>query len=175
MPAPLLTTARLTLRPLEQADCPAVFGMMSDAETMRFWDWPPFPERAVVEEIVAGQLADVRSGNALYWAICLHGRDVGLGVCDLSDIDMHHARAEIGFLFARSAWGKGYATEAMEKIIAQAFGPLGLGRLWARVHAGNESSRRLLARLGFTYEGTLKRHILRDGERRDCEIYGRVR
>jgi ribosomal-protein-alanine N-acetyltransferase len=160
---------------LEQADSSTVFGMMSDAETMQFWDWPPFPDRAVVEEIVAGQLADVRAGNALYWAICLQGRDVALGVCDLSDIDIHHARAEIGFLFARAAWGKGYATEAMQTIIAHASGPLGLGRLWARVHAGNDSSRRLLTRLGLTYEGTLKGHVLRDGDRRDCDIYGWVR
>jgi RimJ/RimL family protein N-acetyltransferase len=52
---------------------------------------------------------------------------------------------------------------------------MGLARLWARFHAGNEASRRLLERLGFTYEGTLRRHILRDGERRDCILYGRLK
>jgi RimJ/RimL family protein N-acetyltransferase len=52
---------------------------------------------------------------------------------------------------------------------------LGLERLWARFHAGNEASRRLLERLGFAYEGTLRSHIVRDGERRDCLIYGRLR
>jgi ribosomal-protein-alanine N-acetyltransferase len=175
MPAPHLTTARLALRPLEQADSLAVFGMMSDAETMRFWDWPPFSDRAIVEEIVAHQLADVRAGNALYWAACLRGSDVVLSVCDLSEIDIHHARAEVGFLFGRAHWGRGYAAEAMETIIGHAFGRLGLERLWARVHAGNKTSEKLLTRLGFTYEGTLKGHILRDGERRDCDVYGRLK
>jgi ribosomal-protein-alanine N-acetyltransferase len=170
-----LTTQRLRLRPLEQTDAPAIFTMMSDAETMRFWDWPPFDERSVVGEIVAGQIADVRSGDALYWAACPTGGGAPIGVCDLSDFDTHHRRAEIGFLFGRAHWRKGYAREAMEKVVAHAFGPLGLERLWARFHAGNDASKALLARLGFSYEGTLKGHVLRDGERRDCEVWGRLR
>jgi RimJ/RimL family protein N-acetyltransferase len=172
-PSNTLSTARLKLRPLQQGDCEAVFAMMSDAETMRFWDWPAFSEREVVDEIVAGQIADVRAGDALYWMACLGNREIGL--CDLSEFDTHHRRAEIGFLFARPHWGQGYAREAMEQIVAHAFGPLGLERLWARFHAGNTASQRLLKRLGFAYEGTLKSHVLRDGERRDCEMWGRLR
>ena len=53
------------------------------------------------------------------------------------------------------------------------FEELGLERLWARFHAGNEGSRRLLETLGFAHEGTLRGHVLRDGERRDCLLYGR--
>jgi RimJ/RimL family protein N-acetyltransferase len=175
MPSPILTTARLSLRPLDENDGAAVFAMMSDDEAMRFWDWPAFIDRETVDEIVAGQLAGVRSGDALYWAVTLSGNDRAIGVCDLSGIDMHHRRAEIGFLFARAHWGKGYAAEAMAKVVAHAFGPLGIERLWARFHAGNDASKKLLTNLGFTYEGTLKAHVLRDGERRDCHIYGRLR
>jgi ribosomal-protein-alanine N-acetyltransferase len=49
---------------------------------------------------------------------------------------------------------------------------LGLNRLWARSHAGNERSERLLQRLGFEEEGYLRGHIQRGGERRDCKIFG---
>jgi ribosomal-protein-alanine N-acetyltransferase len=174
-PSAILTTARLRLRPLEPADTKAVFDMMSDIETMRFWDWPAFDDPETVAEIVQGQLAQVANGTAIYWAVCAAAGGPAIGVCDLSDIDTHHRRAEIGFLFARAHWNKGYATEGMERIIAHAFGPLGLERLWARFHAGNTASKTLLTKLGFTHEGTLKGHILRDGERRDCEIYGRLR
>jgi RimJ/RimL family protein N-acetyltransferase len=171
--APVLTTQRLKLRPLTRGDATAVFAMMSDDETMRFWDWPAFADPALVGEIVDGQLADVANGSALYWSAVADGAVIG--VCDLSDIDEHHLRAEIGFLFARAQWGRGYAREAMEKIIAHAFGPLGLERLWARFHAGNDASRKLLGNLGFSPEGLLKAHVLRNGERRDCEIWGRAR
>jgi ribosomal-protein-alanine N-acetyltransferase len=171
---PTLSTKRLRLRPLQQADETVVFAMMSDDETMRFWDWPAFGDRETVSEIVAGQIADVRSGDAVYWTVELSG-GTPIGVCDLSDFDTHHRRAEIGFLFSREHWGKGYAAEAVTKIIAHAFGPYGLERLWARFHAGNAASRKLLQSLSFTHEGTLKGHVLREGERRDCEIWGRLR
>jgi RimJ/RimL family protein N-acetyltransferase len=168
-----LHTSRLTLRPLAACDASALFAIMRDPETMRFWDWPAFVDPETVEEIVAAQIADMDAGNALYWTVCREGSPIGC--CDLSEIDRHHARAEVGFLFGRADWGQGFATEAMTAIRDHAFGELGLERLWARFHAGNEKSRALLERLGFTYEGTLRGHVLREGVRRDCILYGRLR
>jgi len=173
--APFLMTPRLTLRPLAKRDVDAVFAMMSDDETMRFWDWPAFRDRETVAEIVAAQLDDMESGNAHYWAVALTPEGHAIGSCDLSDIDRHHARAEVGFLFSRPHWGNGYAREAMEAVTAFSFEDLNLKRLWARFHTGNAASQRLLERLGFSREGTLRQHIVRDGVRRDCEIYGRMR
>lgn len=170
-----LRTPRLHLRPLAQTDAPAVFAMMRDPETMRFWDWPAFGDPEVVADIVAAQLASVAAGGALYWAVALTPDGPAIGSCDLSDIDAHHRRAELGFLFHRDHWSKGYAQEAMQAVMAHAFGPMDLRRLWARFHAGNQASLRLLEKLGFSYEGTLKGHVLRDGVRRDCLIYGRLR
>lgn len=173
--APFLMTSRLTLRPLAKRDVDAVFAMMSDVETMRFWDWPAFKDRETVAEIVDAQLDDMQSGNAFYWAVARTPDGDAIGSCDLSDIDRHHARAEIGFLFSRTHWGNGYAREAMEAVTAFGFEGLNLKRLWARFHTGNAASQRLLERLGFSHEGTLRGHIVRDGARRDCEIYGRMR
>ncbi|HEY2034042.1 MAG TPA: GNAT family N-acetyltransferase [Rhizomicrobium sp.] len=173
--APFLMTPRLTLRPLAARDVDAVFAMMSDDETMRFWDWPSFRERQTVADIVDAQLEDMTSGHAIYWAVALTPEGPAIGSCDLSEIDRHHRRAEVGFLFDRSHWGNGYAREAMQAIVTFAFEDLKLERLWARFHTGNMASQRLLERLGFSREGTLCGHIVRDGVRRDCEIYGRMR
>jgi ribosomal-protein-alanine N-acetyltransferase len=151
-----------------------MFAIMRDPETMRFWDWPAFTDSETVEEIVAAQIVDMEAGNALYWAVCRDADGPAIGCCDLSEIDRHHARAEVGFLFGRASWGQGYGVEAMTAIRDYAFGELDLRRLWARFHAGNEKSRVLLERLGFSYEGTLRGHVLREGTRRDCILYGRV-
>ena len=94
-----------------------------------------------------------------------------LGSCDLSDIDRFHHRAEVGFIFAREAWGGGYGLESMSAVVTQA-AALGLRRLCARTHAGNISSERLLQKLGFQAEGHLRGHIQRGGERRDCLVFG---
>jgi ribosomal-protein-alanine N-acetyltransferase len=170
-----ITTERLTLRPLAPSDTDAIFTMMSDPQTMRFWDWPAFTERETVAEIVAAQIADMREGRALYWAVALSPDGPAIGSCDFSEIDRHHRRAEVGFLFSRDHWGNGYASEAMAAIVARAFDRLELRRLWARFHTRNEASRRLLERLGFSHEGTLRAHVLREGVGRDCAIYGLVR
>ncbi|HTQ15303.1 MAG TPA: GNAT family N-acetyltransferase [Rhizomicrobium sp.] len=170
----ILRTSRLVLRSLRQGDSEAVFALMSDDEAMRYWDWPALRDHETVAEIVSRQIAGMDEGTALYWAVELAGPGTFLGVCDLSEIDRRHRRAEVGFLFGRAWWGNGYAFEAMSAIVAHAFGPLDLRRLWARFHDGNESSRRLLERLGFAYEGMLRGHIVRDGAPRDCLIYGRL-
>ena len=172
---PALDTARLHLRPLAARDAEALFAILSDAEAMRFWDWPPFREVQTVREIVAGQLESMESGAARYWAACLKGTGLAIGTCDLTDIDRHHGRAEVGFAFHRSYWGNGYALEAMMAVRNHAFGAMGLDRLSARLHAGNDASRRLLERLGFSYEGRLLGHVVRDGARRDCLLYGQLR
>lgn len=172
---PFLMTPRLTLRPLGGRDIDAVFAMMSDDLSMRFWDYPAFRDRDVVADVVAAQLADVASGTAMYWAVALTSEGEAIGSCDLSEIDRHHNRAEVGFLFSRAYWGNGYAFEAMSAVIAHAFEDLDLQRLWARFHTDNAASQRLLERLGFSREGTLRAHVRREGVRRDCEIYARMR
>jgi len=169
----IIETERLHLRPLARADSPAIFRMRSDPETMRFWDWPAVKDMGAVAETVSGQVGEMEAGRAIYWAVCLE--DAPIGCCDLSEIERHHGRAELGYIFGRPYWGNGFALEAMKAVVAYAFNELALMRLSARIHSRNEASRRLLTRLGFTYEGTLRAHVLRDGVRRDCQIYGMLR
>ena len=171
----ILDTDRLRLRPLAPRDAEALFAIMSDDEAMRFWDWSPFREIQTVREVVASEIKSMESGEAFYWAACLKGTGAAIGTCDLSDIDHHHRRAEVGFAFHRSYWGNGYAFEAMTAVVAHAFGERDLERLGARLHAANHASRRLLERLGFSYEGRLRSHVLRDDARRDCLLYGLLR
>jgi ribosomal-protein-alanine N-acetyltransferase len=170
-----LQTNRLSLWPIRLSDAPALFEARGDAEVMRYWDWPEQKDVAAVERIFAEHLPELTNETTKWWAVALSPEGPAIGECDLSEIDAHHGRAEVGFLFARRHWGQGYAREAMERVIDYGFNDLGLARLWARFHDGNDASKRLLEKLGFTYEGRLRNHIARDGARRDCLIYGRLR
>jgi ribosomal-protein-alanine N-acetyltransferase len=168
----ILETARLTLRPLAATDAADFHAMVSDSETMRFWDVAAITDFEMTTEILAGQLFDVASGNALYWAIERTSDQTFVGSCDISDINHHHRRAEIGFLLIRAYWGMGYAFEAMQAVIAHAKAQLELQRLSARTHVGNTRSVALLTKLGFQQEGVLRGYVARDNERRDCPIFG---
>jgi ribosomal-protein-alanine N-acetyltransferase len=171
----ILQAKRLFLRPVAVSDAPALFEARGDAEVMRYWDWPAQRDVAAVEQVLTEHVPELADRTTRWWAVALSPDAPAIGECDLSEIDTHHRRAEVGFLFARRYWGQGYAREAMERVIEYGFNDLGLMRLWARFHDGNEASKRLLEKLGFAYEGRLKNHIMRDGARRDCLVYGRLR
>lgn len=167
----ILETERISLSPMTTDDAPALFALMSDAEVMAHWDMPETDDPDLVAAIVAGQVQAMEAGKARYWSMrTLDGGDY-LGVCDLSEIDLWHKRAEIGFMLGRAAWGQGYAVEAMRAVLAHAAG-LGLRRLAARTHLGNRRSDAVLEKLGFTEEGLLRGYVERDGERRDCRLFG---
>jgi ribosomal-protein-alanine N-acetyltransferase len=166
-----LETPRLRLMPLAAEDTEHIFTLMRDAEVMAFWDMPESDDPDLIAAIVAGQVEDMGSGRAVYWAMRSLADDQFIGVCDLSEIDRRHHRAEVGFMLGRDAWGQGYAMEAMQAVLSYA-ATHGLRRLVARTHLGNRRSDSLLEKLGFREEGLLRGHVLRDGERRDCRLFG---
>ena len=167
----ILETERLVLRPIETDDWRALYPIMSDPVVMAHWDSTEIEDPEVLQQLIQAQQEDMALGAAWYWAIELGEPRAFLGACDLSEVDWRHRRGEVGFLLAQAAWGLGYGVEAMRAVVDYA-ASLGLKRLWARAHVGNERSERLLHALGFENEGYLRGHIQRAGERRDCKIYG---
>ena len=165
-PAMILRTDRLVLRPMIAADAPALFAILGNPEVMAFWDRPALPRLATVEAQMADELAAMSRGGFLYWTVLKHGD--AIGAIDLNHID--GTDAWTGFAFRRDVWGKGFAREALATVIQNAFGPLGLIRLMARIQTGNDRARRLLESVGFRRTGDLPA-ILRDGEPRLCSRY----
>jgi ribosomal-protein-alanine N-acetyltransferase len=168
---PILETERLRLEPLVTADAERLFPIMGDPEVMAYWDVAEIDDPDLVAQIIAQQVVDMHEGRALYWAMRTLGDGAFLGSCDLSEIDRWNRRAEVGFMLGREAWGHGYALEAMRMVVVFAGGH-GIRKLTARTHLGNRRSEALLEKLGFEEEGLLRGHILKDGERRDCRLYG---
>ena|ERR1019366_1766274 len=166
----ILKTERLSLRLLRSTDAAALFAILGDAEAMKFWDRPAIARATTAAEIVASQLAAMEDGHFLYWTVWRDGD--AIGSVDLSALDFTHRRGEIGFLFRRDQWGHGYGREALDALIAHAFGHLKLERLEARVHAANLPAKRLLRLLGFAPEGRLSGFVLRDGARHDVDVFG---
>jgi [ribosomal protein S5]-alanine N-acetyltransferase len=163
----ILATPRLTLRPTLQSDATALFAILGDAEAMAFWHRPALPRLATVEALLADELAAMAAGGFHYWTVTKDGE--AIGSIDLSCDN--GASAWAGFLFRRDLWAKGYAGESLTAVINHAFGPLRLGRLMARVQAGNLRAARLLEGQGFHKEGMLP-DVMREDGPRACALYG---
>src|ERR1700760_2955791 len=67
LPAPVLTTARLRLRPFGDADADDLFALHSNAYVLRYWDAPPWSDRGRAGRFIAAcrQLAEEGTGARL--------------------------------------------------------------------------------------------------------------
>jgi [ribosomal protein S5]-alanine N-acetyltransferase len=167
----ILETPRLSLKPLTIEDASHIGSLLSNPEIMEHWDYSVIDEPETVAQLVEAQIAAMDQDRGFYW-VSRSLEDGGfVGCCDVADIDWRHRRAEVGFALDHPRWGQGLATEAMHAVIDHMAG-LGIKRLTARIHVGNTRSDALLRRLHFQEEGYLRGHVDREGERRDCRIFG---
>jgi len=173
MGVPTLRTERLVLREPAPADAPAVLVFRGDPRVQRFNDEPlrdVAAAEAFIEFLRANSAADARR----HWAITVNDEVVGL--IGLHTWQHHHRRAELGYDMAVPYWGQGIASEAARAVIGYGFTTMKLHRIQAHTIADNHRSVRLLERLGFRREGTLRQYSLEDDLTfHDSAVYGLLR
>ena len=172
MPLPTLHGERIALRRLTRDDVDALFAVFGDPEVMRFWSTPPHVDRSEAASLVERIDAAVAARTLFQWGIVPHEVGAVIGTCTLVGIDWSNRRAEIGFALARAHWRRGYATDALRRVLRYAFDELGLTRLEADVDPRNGASLRTLERLGFRREGLLRERWFVAGEVQDSVILG---
>src|SRR5580704_13887097 len=126
LPSPTLHTARLRLRPFGDADADALFALHSSAHVLRYWDSPPWSERARAERFIAacGRMAEDGSGARL--ALDRISDKAFIGWCGLTRWNPDYRSASMGYCLDDAAWGHGYATEATRILLRWAFDALDL-------------------------------------------------
>ncbi len=97
-----------------------------------------------------------------------------LGIAVLPRIDRESATAELGYMVAPAARGRGIATAALRQLAEWSFTETGLERLELMISVLNEPSKRVAERCGFTYEGALRSCFLKPGVREDIELWSRL-
>lgn len=167
-----LATARLELRPLAVEDAPALFAIGADPEVMRYGIIPPWTAVDQARASIDRDLREMAAGTFLRLGLVRPADGALLGDCSLFSFDKESRRAEVGYMLARSAWGQGYAYEAVSALLDWGFDALRLNRVEADIDPRNTASSRLLGRLGFREEGLLRERWIVAGEVSDALIYG---
>ncbi len=171
-----IETDRLVLRRPVDADAEPVFSRYSsDPEVTRYLGWP----RHQTVQGARGFIAYSDREWALWPAgpFLIESRDTGrlLGGTGLAFETPF--RAATGYVLAKDAWGRGYATEALGAMVALA-DAVGVKRLQALCHPGHPASARVLEKGGFVCEGRLRRYAefpnLREGGLDDVLCFARV-
>ena len=175
LPAPTLPTARLRLRPFGDADASDLFALQSNAYVLRYWDAPPWSEHERAERFIAAGRRMAGEGTGARLAVDRVSDGTFIGWCSLNRWNPDYRSAALGYCFAAAAWGHGYATEAARGLLGWAFGTLDLNRVQAETDTRNVASARVLEKLGFVREGTLREDCVVNGEVSDSFVYGLIR
>jgi [ribosomal protein S5]-alanine N-acetyltransferase len=167
-----LVTPRLLLRDFRLSDEAAVHGYASDPTVTVFTGWGPNDEAATREFIVqAAAEPDSAVRRTYTLAAALRTTDEVIGSAGLVVEDLDTKSGSIGYVIHPAFWGRGYATEAAERLLQFGFTDLRLHRIWATCRPDNRASARVLEKVGMQLEGQLRDHILIRGERRDSLLY----
>jgi ribosomal-protein-alanine N-acetyltransferase len=175
LPTPTLRSARLTLRPFTPDDTDAIFAVLGNPRVMRYWDSPPWKERAQAERFIANSAREQQEGTGARFAVERAADGVLIGQCSFFRWNPSFRSAGIGYCLDDAAWGQGFGTEAVGAVLRWAFDTLDLNRVQAELDTRNPASARLLEKLGFVREGTLREDCIVDGEVSDSWVYGLLR
>jgi [ribosomal protein S5]-alanine N-acetyltransferase len=175
-PAPTLHSERLVLRPLVRGDAYAIAEQAGDRRVAKsLADVPsPFPVAMAMSWVTARLDRWARGGGPTY-AITERTAGPGLiGTVSMRSVPRDR-RAELGYWLGYPSWGRGLASEAVQRIMRWAFVESDLHRVYAQVIAGNRRSQRVLEKAGMTPEGTRRGHLRKGRRFVDVDQYGVLR
>ena len=144
----ILETPRLVLREMGQADLPALRKILQDPQVMYAYEHA-FSE-AEVQDWFQAQLRRYREDGVGLWAVCRR-ENTGemIGQCGLTWQNAGgHRMREIGYLFQKQYWHKGYATEAAVACKRYAFDVLGDEEVCSIIRDTNAPSQAVARRNG---------------------------
>ena len=132
----------------------------------------PYTEQDGKEFISAMLSAD--ENETFAFAIMVDDKVVGsIGIFRQGNI--HSQTAELGYYIAEEYWGKGIMTEVVKQICEYVFGDSDIIRIYAEPFAYNIASCRVLEKVGFQYEGTLRSNAVKNGKVIDMKMYSLIK
>jgi len=160
-----LVTERLRLRPFTRGDVDAVLAYRGREDVARYLFDPPLSrdECAMAIQQRATQTGLLEEGDRIVLAVETAEGGKLVGEVSLIWRSVEARQGELGWIFHPDHHGQGFATEASNALLDLGFGPADLHRIFARCDARNQSSWRLMERLGMRREAHFREHALFKG------------
>lgn len=171
-PRPVRLAGRhVVLEPLEADHAPDLQAALGGRANDDLWTYRP-TVAPVDAAAMAALVADILGQPGVEaWAVVPVG-GAAAGLTSLMRIDPGHGQLEVaGVLYARRLQRTPATTEATHLLMRHAFDELGYRRFEWKCDSLNEPSRRAAQRLGFTYEGRFRQHMVTKGRNRDTDWF----
>jgi RimJ/RimL family protein N-acetyltransferase len=159
----------VTLVPLDaDRHADALFPLANGGERDRLWTYlfdGPYADPAAFKAAIA---ARAKGDDPLFFAVIDNASGAPVGFQSLMRIDPIHRVIEVGgILYTPPLQRTIGATEAQYLLAAYAFDTLGYRRYEWKCNNLNAPSKRAAQRLGFTFEGVFRQHLVAKGRNRD--------
>ena len=167
----ILTTERLLLRKITPAGFKYIFEHYAEEEIKKQLGLTTEEEFIKErEKNEGGYLTYDRS--IVQFKLILKETNEVIGTCGYHNWYFNHRKAELGYTLIKDDHKrKGYMSEAVKKILEYGFNSMNLNRIEACIGPGNMASLSLIKKYGFTQEGYLRKHFIRDAEIQDSIIF----
>jgi len=165
-----LTALRFELQPLDpDRDVDDLFAVgHQDPGADLLWTYMaygPFADRDAMHEWLRSCAA---TEDPLFFSVVERETERRVGMCSFLSIVPEMQRIEIGHIwYAPHLQGSGISIEVAWMLLMEAFEHLGYRRVEWKCNALNERSRRAALKLGFTFEGVFRQHMIVKGRNRD--------
>lgn len=149
-----LETVRLILRPWQLEDAANLYEHAKDPDVGPAAGWPVHTSVENSRQIINSILAVPET-----YAVCIKENNLPIGSIGLkfgsaTDLTEQEDECELGYWIGKPFWGYGYIPEAATVLIRHAFEDLQVSAIWCGYYDGNEKSRRVQEKCGFTYHHT---------------------
>ena len=160
---PTLETERLVLREMRVGDCFDMFDYAQRREVTKYLTWSPHRDVEYTKAYLQNLKNHYKMGMFYDWAVIIKSENKMIGTCGFTRFNLASNSAEIGYVINPDFRGKGIAVEAAKKVMIFGFENLGLNRIEARYMVGNDASRRVMEKLGMTFEGVAREALCVNG------------
>ena len=168
---PTLETKRLILRKILPQDEDDMYEYSRNPETSQYLLWEPHASRSYTRAHIR-YLQDAYNRASFFdWALIEKESGKMIGTCGFTEIYEREKRAEVGYVIAPNFHRRGFAPEALEKVMEYGFLTLGLVKLSGRFMEDNEASRKVLERFGFWNDTMKNESIYKRGKKQRILTY----
>ena len=161
----------ISLRIVTLEDCNEIYlSWLKDKEINKYLEtrW----QEQSIDSIKAFVLNILNSSDSYLFAIILNITGKHIGNIKIGPINKNHSYADVSyFIGEKTAWGKGYATEAIGLVTDFGFDKLALHRLQAGLYEKNVSSERCLEKSGYKLEGIMRKQLKSDNGWEDHKYF----
>ena len=171
-PPETIETKRFRLRKPALQDAEDIFRKYAqDPDVTKYLTWRPNRSVQETRDFLAACLRAWDEEKSFHWVIEKKTNHELLGMIS-ARVDAH--KWELGYVLARSYWGKVYMTEVVKKLVGWALKQGEIYRVWSVCDVNNRASARVMQKAGMRREGILRRwsmHPTISEEPRDSYCY----